>query len=135
VSVMPMIQVEAVDDVRDFYVDKLGFEHRMAVVGKDGTLDFCNLVLGDAALMFMRSPEGGPATAASGDQAVELYVEVDDVDGHHTTIRDRGVDVLDPLTDQWWGDRTFVVSDPNGYRVWFFQKIAEPVPPPGMKIV
>jgi hypothetical protein len=33
---MPMITVRSVDDIRNFYVDKLGFSHVMGMVGKDG---------------------------------------------------------------------------------------------------
>ena len=49
--VMPIIAVGSVDDVRNFYVDKLGFEHVMGMVGKDGQLDFCTVVLGQARVM------------------------------------------------------------------------------------
>jgi len=45
------------------------------------------------------------------------------------------VNVTDRLTTQWWGDRTFMVMDPNGYEVWFYQTVGEPKPPQGMKIV
>ena len=41
----------------------------------------------------------------------------------------------DPLTLQWWGDRTFKVQDPNGYVVWFYTNVSEPKPPQGMKVV
>lgn len=133
---MPMIAVPSVDEIRDFYVDTLGFSHQMAVVGKDGQLDFCNLTLGETSLMFTRpDPEQEAAAAAGGRPAVELYLYVDDVDDYHRTLADRGVKAAEPLTDQWWGDRTFVVTDPNGYRLWFVTKVGEAVPPPGMKIV
>lgn len=133
-AVMPMIAVDSVDATRSFYVDKLGFEHQMGVVGKDGALDFCNVTLGGVALMFTRAEQaegnGGPAS-----RRVELYIGVQDVDGYHDTLKERGVEIADPLADQWWGDRTFVIQDPNRYRVWFYSHVAEVVPPPGTKIV
>jgi len=45
------------------------------------------------------------------------------------------VKITDPITTQWWGDRTFKVIDPNGYEVWFYQTVGEPKPPQGVKIV
>jgi len=60
-KVMPIIAVGSVDQTRDFYVDTLGFTHMMGVVGKDGQLDFCSVLLGDAQVMFTR---GRPATPA-----------------------------------------------------------------------
>ncbi len=132
-GIMPMISVDDVDAVREFYVEKLGFQHKMGVVGKDGSLDFVNVTLGASALMFMRSPE--PDAGNGARRSVEIYLGVDDVDAYHEQVSAKGVKAADPLTDQWWGDRTFVVEDPNHYRVWFYTNVGDVVPPPGMKIV
>ena len=50
-------------------------------------------------------------------------------------MKKNGVAISDPLTLQWWGDRTFKVRDPNGYVLWFYTNVAEPKPPQGMKVV
>ena len=49
--------------------------------------------------------------------------------------KQEGVKISDPLTLQWWGDRTFKVLDPNGYEIWFYTNVAEPKPPQGAKLV
>jgi PhnB protein len=131
-NVMPMIAVESVDKIRDFYVDKLGFEHVMGMVGKDGQLDFVTVVLGGARVMFMRTPNGA---GRAGKQPVEIYLQVADVERYHEQLKKRGVRITDPLTMQWWGDRTFKVLDPNGYEIWFYTTVSEPVPPQGAKLV
>jgi uncharacterized glyoxalase superfamily protein PhnB len=130
--VMPIIAVPSVDATRNFYVDTLGFQHVMGMVGKDGQLDFCTVVLGAASIMFNRAP-GGRTTA--GRQPVDIYLEVADVDALHAALKAKGVAISDPLTLQWWGDRTFKVMDPNGYEIWFYTNVAEPVPPAGAKLV
>lgn len=130
--VMPIIAVPSVDATRNFYVDTLGFQHVMGMVGKDGQLDFCTVVLGAASVMFNRAP-GTQAT--SGRQPVDIYLEVADVDAFHAALTKKGVAISDPLTLQWWGDRTFKVMDPNGYEIWFYTNVAEPVPPAGAKLV
>jgi uncharacterized glyoxalase superfamily protein PhnB len=133
-KVMPIIAVGSVDQTRDFYVDTLGFTHMMGVVGKDGQLDFCSVLLGDAQVMFTR---GRPAAAhrqdASGGR--EIYLEVEDVDAFHARLQKKGVPIVDPLTLQWWGDRTFKVQGPNGYVLWFYTNVSEPKPPQGMKVI
>lgn len=131
--VMPMIVVGSVDAIRNFYVDRLGFTHVMGMVGKDGQLDFVTVVMGDARIMFMRAP--GDMPSPSGRQPVEIYLEVDDVDALHKRLTKNGVAISDPLTMQWWGDRTFKVLDPNGYEIWFYTHVAEPTPPQGAKLV
>ena len=135
-QVMPMIAVESVDAVRDYYVDKLGFTHVMGMVGKDGQLDFVTVVLGGARLMFSRAAGvDGASPARAGKQPVEIYLQVDDVDRYHDHVKKKGVKASDPLTLQWWGDRTFKVLDPNGYEVWFYTNVAEAKPPQGAKLV
>ena len=131
--VMPMITVTSVDDIRNFYVDRLGFSHVMGMVGKDGQLDFCTVVMGEARVMFMRAPS--EVTSPPGKQPVEIYLEVEDVDALHNRLKKSGVAISDPLTLQWWGDRTFKVLDPNGYEIWFYTNVAEPKPPQGAKLV
>ena len=39
-SVIPLRYVASVDSLRDFYMEQLGFDHLMGMVGKDGQLDF-----------------------------------------------------------------------------------------------
>ena len=131
--VMPMITVRSVDDIRNFYVDTLGFSHVMGMVGKDGQLDFCTVVMGEARVMFMRAP--GELRSQPGKQPVEIYLEVEDVDVLHNRLKKKGVAISDPLTLQWWGDRTFKMLDPNGYEIWFYTNVAEPTPPQGAKLV
>jgi uncharacterized glyoxalase superfamily protein PhnB len=102
-------------------------------VGRDGRLDFVTVVLGDARVMFMRGAAGAAAGAAK--QPVEVYLQVENVDAYHAQVLRNGVAISDPLTLQWWGDRTFKVRDPNGYELWFYTNVAEPVPPQGAKLV
>ena len=135
-KVMPIIAVGSVDAARDFYVGTLGFTHMMGVVGKDGGLDFCSVVLGEAQVMFTRNrPSAAAAVAQPQPQPVEIYLEVEDVDAMHARLQKKGVKIVDPLTLQWWGDRTFKIQDPNGYVVWFYTNLSEPKPPQGMKVV
>lgn len=130
--IMPIIAVPSVDAARNFYVDTLGFQHVMGMIGKDGQLDFCTVVLGAASIMFNRAAGTPPPP---GRQPVDIYLEVADVDALHATLKQKGVAISDPLTMQWWGDRTFKVMDPNGYEIWFYTNVAEPVPPTGAKFV
>ena len=41
-------------------------------------------------------------------------MQVDNVDAYHDIVKKDGVGISDPLTQQWWGDKTFKVIDPNG---------------------
>ena len=134
-TIMPMINVESVDELREYYIDKLGFGHMMGMMGKDGKLDFCTVTKGAARIMIIRSEEALEGTAPSARRPVDIYLEVEDINAYHDEVAGRGVKVGEPLTDQWWGDRTFTVTDPYGYTLWFYQTVGDIVPPPGAKIV
>ncbi len=136
-AVMPIIAVESVDEVRSFYVDVLGFDHVMGVVGKDGKFDFCTVVKDGARIMFSRAPGKTPTKkSAAAQQPVAIYFEVADVVAYHAALqKKRDVKITDPLALQWWGDKTFKVMDPCGYELWFYQTVGEVTPPEGAKIV
>lgn len=133
-SVMPIITVDSVEDAHSFYTEKLGFTRVMGVAGDDDRLSMATVVLDGARIMFARPrtrTEG--VQPSSGKRPVEVYLEVADVDAYHAQLKVRGVRITEPPTLQWWGDRTFKVTDPYGYEVWFYQKVGEPKPPQGMK--
>jgi len=135
-QIMPMISVDSVDEARAFYVEKLGFSHMMGMLGKDGKLDFCTVTLSGAKVMLTRTQESTEWTAlTSTKRPVELYLQVEAVNSYHDDLARKRVAIRDPLTDQWWGDRTFTVIDPYGYQIWFYQTVGEIKPPAGAKIV
>ena len=135
-AAMPFITVDSVDSVHNSYINELGFTRVMGVAGPDGQLSMVTLTLDGARLMFAR-PRGkiDGTQPALGKRPVDVYLEVADVDAYHTQLKKRAVNISDPLTLQWWGDKTFKVLDPNGYEIWFYQKVGAPKPPQGMKIV
>lgn len=48
-----------------------------------------------------------------------LYVYVDDVDAHYRNARGQGAEIMLPLDDRPWGDRTYQARDLEGHR-WIF---------------
>ncbi|MFJ3662454.1 VOC family protein [Streptomyces sp. NPDC090119] len=44
----------------------------------------------------------------------DLSIEVDDVDAVYAALRERGAEIVHPLTDEEWGVRRFFVRDPAG---------------------
>jgi len=135
-QLMAMIHVDSVEQAREFYVERLGFTHMMGMLGKDGQLDFCTVSREGARIMLIRPSQGMTGTNISSEKRpVELYIEVGDVEDYFEQVRQRKVKVATPLTEQWWGDRTFTIQDPFGYTIWFYQNFGEPVLPAGAKVV
>jgi uncharacterized glyoxalase superfamily protein PhnB len=135
--VVPSFWVDSVETLRSFYLEKLGFEHMMGIVGKDGQFDFC-IVFRENAMVMIGRPQDrieGSAQQYPTRRPLELYVYLKDIDAYHAELTKRGVTVAEPLTTQWWGDRNFAVQDPYGYQIWFGQTVGDVVPPPGTKMV
>ena len=134
-AVVPNFWLEAVEPLRDFYMEKLGFKHMMGIVGKDGKLDFAIVTL-DRALLMMGRPQGAAegVKVADASRPIELYVYVKDVDTYYALVREK-VRIDSPLQTQWWGDRNFSVKDPCGYTLWFGQTVGQLQPPPGVKMI
>ena len=130
-AVMPLRYVASVDAVREYYIGQLGFDHMMGMVGKDGQLDFAIVTRAGAMLMLSRpqTPDG----VTSGP--LEIFVEVDDVDGYHAELAGKGVAIAQVPETQWWGDRSFSVIDAAGHTIWFWKTVAEMQPPPGVTLI
>ena len=45
---------------------------------------------------------------------------VNDVDAEHKRLTDAGLGVIVPLEDHPWGDRGFVIQDPNGISLYIY---------------
>jgi uncharacterized glyoxalase superfamily protein PhnB len=139
-QIVPNLLVESVETLRGFYIDQLGFQHRMGLVGKDGKLDFCIVARDGAMVMINRPRERPPGVPVR--PPLELYIEARGVDAYHEQVRGRTA-ITDPLVTQWWGDRNFSVTDPYGYKIWFYENVTNwdalvasgKVPPPGVTLV
>ncbi|GIG69551.1 VOC family protein [Phytomonospora endophytica] len=113
-----------VDDVTasaDFARDHLGYERAMAADG------FVSLKRGDAAvdLIFLRRgievlPEGLREQHTAG---LIVALVVDDIATEYDRLSAEGVPVVVPLRTEEWGERLFVVADPNGVHYEFVQWI------------
>ncbi|AGZ38613.1 VOC family protein [Actinoplanes friuliensis] len=104
-----------VDDVTassKFLVNHFGFSERMSADG------FVSLGRDDAGvdLVFLRRgievlPEPLREQRAAG---VIVAFVVDDLEAEQERLRGEGVEITLPLREEPWGERLFMVADPNG---------------------
>ena len=105
----------------DFLERAFGLSRGVVLPDADGQIRYAEMRHGNSVVMLIR--KGDPATATGGSPA--LYAYVSDVDAVSAQARQAGGGVGDPQ-DMPWGDRTAVVTDPDGYR-WVlatFKKLA-----------
>lgn len=125
-SVTPNLMVESVDDTVDWYRRVFGAE----VLGRmpeSGEAVWAQVEVGESWLMFQSrgslEEEFRAFEGVSIGGSFSLYVDVDDARGLHDELVDSGVDVELGLRETEYGRREFAVRDPNGYVLWFGEKL------------
>jgi catechol 2,3-dioxygenase-like lactoylglutathione lyase family enzyme len=113
-----------------FYVDVLGFE----VAYQRTKEKFAYLTLGDAHLMLEQADRGrkfliGPLEHPYG-RGMNLQIRVDNVVSLYAGVTTDGAPIALELEEKWYrigdelaGNRQFVVEDPDGYLLRFFQDL------------
>jgi len=96
--------------------------------GPNGSLAHALLTIGPAMMMIESEwPEvASRAPAADGSSPVVLYVYVEDVDKTVERAVAAAAKILNPPTDQFWGDRTAWIMDPSGHVWTVASRIEEP---------
>jgi uncharacterized glyoxalase superfamily protein PhnB len=120
-AVNPYLAVANVAATMQFMERALGFTHGVVLPDADGQLRYAEMRHGESVVMLVRKSDA--TTATSG--AAALYAYVQDVDSALMRAREAGAGVSD-AEDRPWGDRTAVVTDPDGYK-WVlatFKKLA-----------
>ena len=103
----------------DFCTAALGAVEGVRRAGEDGTVAHAMLMFGPAMLMVESEWPGitSRAPSSDGSSPVVLYLYVENVDYTVARAVAAGARVLEPATDQFWGDRTAWIIDPAGH-VW-----------------
>lgn len=118
--ILPILSVNDVDASLAFYTEKLGFTERMSMPGPDGITTFAGIALGEANFMLSRED-----TVHKADGVVFMvYIpEGTDIDTVYQEVQARGVTIARELKTEYWGDRRFLVNDPDGYHIAMCQEM------------
>lgn len=105
-----------VQESKNFYVRLFGCD--VLYEGEDGW--FVLLQLGDSELGFMKPDlpsQTGIFRREFNGQGMWVAIDVVDADAEYLRIKSLGVPIECELRDEPWGDRHFVIVDPNGIGV------------------
>jgi PhnB protein len=136
-TVTPGLTVKNGARMIDFYKQALGAQERMRMHGPDGvTIMHAELQIGNSRFMLNDAMGGGKSAKALGGSPIDLWVYVDDCDALFNRAVAAGAQVgqgpMGKLQDQFWGDRTGTLIDPQGYR-WTIATHKEDLTPQEMK--
>jgi PhnB protein len=130
-AVNPYLAVRDVAAALDHYERAFGFKRRLVVPGADGKPMHAEVTHRDSVIML--GPESPPEReSAAATPRTSLYVYVADVDRTTAQARAAGSTVVEEPKEQFWGDRTATLVDPDGHR-WVIATFKKAVPPEQLK--
>jgi len=133
-SITPYLIVNGAAKAIDFYKLAFGAVELMRMPGPDGKLGHAEIRIGDSVIMLAdEHPEMGYRSPTSlGGSAVSLMVYVERVDDVFGRAIAKGAKQLQPIKDQFYGDRSGTLQDPFGH-TWTVATHVEDVPPEEMR--
>jgi PhnB protein len=124
----PTLIVEDIAKSVEFYTKTLGFETVGMLPGPDGTLVYASVKWRDVSIMFGQASWLPAAVLPHRGTGVDFYIlstAEDDIDRYYQLLQQAGVNIVKEIEDQFWGDRTFSIKDPDGYQLTFAKTIRE----------
>jgi uncharacterized glyoxalase superfamily protein PhnB len=119
-SAFPILEVSDMSAALAFYRDAFGGVVTYTFPGEDGEPVYASLAVGSSSLGLGLAEQPPPPGN------VLLWFYVDDVDRMTRVLAAAGASVAEEPTDQPWGERTSLVTDPFGTRI----RLGAPIAPP-----
>jgi PhnB protein len=115
----PYLLVRNAAEAIDFYKRAFGATELMRLVAPDGKVGHAEIKIGNSPIMLADEvPNMGFRSPQSlGGSAVSILLYVEDVDARFRQASGAGAKVLEPVKDQFYGDRSGTLEDPFGH-VW-----------------
>ncbi len=130
----PYLSVNDAASAIDFYKKAFGATERMRMPGPGGKVMHAELRIGDSTIMLADVfPGSGCVNPLSLDgTSISIMLYVEDVDTVVDRAVDAGAEVIRPVQDQFYGDRSGALKDPFGHR-WQVATHKEDVSPEEMR--
>ncbi len=128
-GITPYLICKNAEAAIEFYKKAFGAEE-LYRIGEPGMVGHAEMKIGNS--VFMLSDEWEPMNALSpetiGGSPVSLYIYVEDVDKFTEKAIAEGLEVIKPVSDQFYGDRSGHFRDPFGH-MWGFATHIEDLTP------
>jgi PhnB protein len=125
--ILPIFSVKDVAQSIAFY-EKLGFTKDMAFPGPDGALSFAFVKLGTGTDTVIGLSRGSDVPATPYVDFMIYTAEGLQIEAYYQKVKDQGIPIAEEIKTQYWGDRTFTVVDPDGYRIVLSQTVHQADP-------
>jgi PhnB protein len=133
-SITPYLIVKGAAAAIDFYKQVLRATELLRMAGPDGKIGHAELKIGNSVIMLAdEHPEMGFRSPQSlGGASISLMLYVENVDGVFKQALTSGAKELQPIKNQFYGDRSGTLQDPFGH-VWTIATHVEDISPEEMQ--
>jgi PhnB protein len=130
-TVTPYLMIKGASEAIEFYKRAFGATEMFRLTKPNGEIGHAEIKIGDSQIMMADDCGGQSSFRSPGalvGSSVGLYVYVENVDALFAQAVDAGAKVINPVQDQFYGDRTGALEDPCGH-IWFLATHIEDVSP------
>ena len=121
-GILPVLPVTDIDLTASYFIKRLQFSENFRQKSPEGKSTDSQLTFEGSTLMLNLNPEKGLLEGGG----IYLWIRLFDTDINHYYDRlvAQDVTIVEPIRDQFWGDRSFVIKDCNNYSLAFNQAVA-----------
>lgn len=112
------ISTRKLQESKEFYMEYLGFE---LVFENDWYIELIAEGSTTMGVSFVQ-PDLAAGEKFAGKGMI-LSFEVVDVDAEYVRLKTAGAIICEELKDKPWGERSFVINDPNGVHLYIYKSI------------
>jgi PhnB protein len=129
-AITPYLIVDGAAQAIDFYKRAFGAIERLRFLTPAGQVGHAEVTIGGSVVMLAdEHPEmGAVAPRSVGGSPVAIHLYLDDVDRAVNAAVAAGAQLIHPVEDKFYGDRSGTIEDPFGHR-WYVTTHIEDVPP------
>ncbi len=124
--ITPYLFYADVDAALDWLGKAFGFKPMTKFAGPDGKTNHSSMKLPNGEVFMLGCPGRKYRNPKQlGHVTQGLYITVDHVDKHYLRARKAGAQIIEAPADQFYGDRRYSASDPEGHHWYFAQHVRE----------
>jgi PhnB protein len=117
-SITPYLVMKGAAQAIEFYKKAFGAVEVGRMAGPDGKIGHADIMIGNAHVMLAdEQPQVGAVAPAPNAHSTSIHLYVEDVDAVFARALALGAKACRPVSDQFYGDRSGVLTDPFGH-VW-----------------
>jgi PhnB protein len=135
-TLTPQLTLDNAAQAIEWYKKALNAEELSRAVGPDGKIMHAEIRIGDSRVMLNDAIGGGKSARTIGGSPASFFIYVNDADSLFNRAVAAGAQVrpgpMGQMADQFWGDRTGTITDPEGYQ-WTIATHKEDLTPQEMK--